>query len=141
MKERLYTKLSIVVIREKFEFKAEQNGNEPSPIDSFEMFHVRKDRSWPIDKAKELHAQMVSKRNELNESSDEDSTGKLNANDDGGANSKNSGGANSNDGGGTNLDDNAGADSEDEVDANLDGDGYGDSEDDADIDSNGFDGI
>ncbi|KAK9213413.1 hypothetical protein WN943_002801 [Citrus x changshan-huyou] len=73
----VHTTRSVKLLKKKKEL-VEQIGNESSPID----FHVRSDGSWPSDKAKELH----------------DSTGKLNANDDGSANSG--------DGSDTNSDDN-----------------------------------
>ena len=63
----------------------------------------------------------------------QDSTGKLNANDDGGANSG--------DGGDTNSDDNGGANLEDDGDGYADSEEDADTEEDADIDSNDFDDI
>ncbi|KAK9210443.1 hypothetical protein WN944_002813 [Citrus x changshan-huyou] len=136
----VHTTGSVELLKKKKEL-VEQNGNESSPID----FHVRNDGSWPSDSAKELHevlsmvmllealklkmymnplqADHATKRN--------DSTGKLNANDDGGANYGDVGDTNSYDNGGANL--------EDDGDANLDGDGYADSEEDADTNSNDFD--
>ncbi|KAK9208226.1 hypothetical protein WN944_000580 [Citrus x changshan-huyou] len=68
-----------------------------------------------------LQATHATKRNAYN-----DPTGKLNANENGGAQSDDSGGNDS--------DDNGDADLEEDGDANLHGDGYGDSEDDVHVD-------